>query len=144
MAPSEPRSGASLVSRAVALVLALGVERVLALPEVQKQTEVGLKQGLLTLCVSRLPAVLPSLCRLKLGFPPRSLPIPVPGVPQPDPAPEYSRCPGLRRPRPAHIQRPLKFDLLSPQPLNNFKFWVQMSPVTLLQAVQSRMPYVVR
>lgn len=70
MAPIEPSSRASLVSRAMALLLALGVERALALPEVQKQVEVGLKQGLLALCVSRLPAILLSLCSLKLGFAP--------------------------------------------------------------------------
>lgn len=43
MAPIVPSSGASLVSRAMALLLSLGVERALALPEVQKQIEAGLK-----------------------------------------------------------------------------------------------------
>lgn len=98
MAPREPGSGIDLVRWALALLLALCVERGLALPEVQKSICGWAEVGFLGSLVSRSPTAAP-------------FPLPASNSdlileackPQGHAilALEYSRCPDIRSPRPA-------------------------------------------
>lgn len=87
-----------LVPWAATLLLALGAERALALPEVQKQVRGRAEAELLGNLVSRSPALGSPLSPTGpwLGFGPRGFPSCSPA----GPAPEYSRCSGLPVPSP--------------------------------------------
>lgn len=104
MFPCGPGSPSIPVPWAAALLLALGVERALAIPEVQKQVRGRIEAELLASRVSRSLALGSLLRGPQLCVPEAS-----PAVAQAAPAPDYSRCAVF--PAPSHCLRPKAFEL---------------------------------